>query len=130
MKITTEKPPFWIHNRLKDITGCSFSKGMIVTIGDTIHAFRVLSDDVIAREKIHSLQQSIMGTEEWWKEYLINDRFRMSQDIESYREQYRYLKEVSNNHVKALRLSHRVSKELSTIDKNHNYKDIVKLIQG
>jgi len=130
MKITTEKPPFWIHNRLKDITGCSFSKGMIVTVGDTIHSFRVLSDDVIAREKIHSLQQSIMGTEEWWKEYLINDRFRMSQDIESYREQYRYLKEVSNNHVKALRLSHQVSKELSTIDKNHNYKDIVKLIQG
>jgi hypothetical protein len=48
---------------------------------------------LMVHEKVHQRQQLAMGVEEWWRKYLADEEFRLSQEIEAYREQYKFVKE-------------------------------------
>lgn len=43
-------------------------------------------------EKVHEAQQGEMGVKEWWRKYIADPAFRVSQEIPAYRAEYQFLK--------------------------------------
>lgn len=64
--------------------------GFVFTYGDTIYAPGVptLPPTLLEHEEVHSRQQAKLGPDKWWKKYLTDSQFRLSQEIEAYRVQY------------------------------------------
>lgn len=48
---------------------------------------------LIVHEETHMIQQG-SNPEEWWNKYLNDDSFRLSQEIEAYRNQYKVAKKL------------------------------------
>lgn len=44
---------------------------------------------LMKHEAVHARQQTELGIEKWWDRFLVDPMFRMSQELEAYREQYR-----------------------------------------
>lgn len=65
------------------------------TYGDTIYnpGGFTIPEDIVAHEEQHMRQQEAYegGKDAWWKEYLINPRFRLEQEAEAYATQYKWL---------------------------------------
>lgn len=49
----------------------------------------VIDKHLLEHEQTHALQQAEMGVEEWWKKYLADPGFRITQEVEAYRNQWR-----------------------------------------
>ena len=70
--------------------------------GDTIYNpfNKKITDDVVVHESVHSVQQGA-DPAAWWNRYLSDGEFRLSQEVEAYKAQYKYI--VANvpdrNHV-------------------------------
>jgi hypothetical protein len=62
---------------------------IIFTYGDTIYFDKDLSYGLIAHEITHVFQQINMGSEIWWGKYLKSKKFRLSQEVEAYQNQYK-----------------------------------------
>jgi len=63
----------------------------IFTYGDILynpHGLEV-SDDLMAHEEVHQRQQKLLRVEDWWAMYLENKQFRLNQEVEAYRAQYK-----------------------------------------
>lgn len=90
MKFSTEKPP--IYEKCRKLFGIDWDKGIIFTYGDTIHCKYPLDHrpDLIAHEKTHIEQQKEKGPDAWWDRYFLDPRFRLSQEVEAYRNQLKY----------------------------------------
>lgn len=71
-----------------------------------------LPDHIIEHEKTHLKQQEGMTIEEWWNKYLEDPEFRLNQEIEAYRVQYKYLEENANRADRRLWLK-RMVKDVS-----------------
>jgi len=64
----------------------------IYTYGDTIYTANTnLSPDLVHHEEVHERQQREMGVDKWWTRYLEDAEFRLSQEVEAYQEQYKYM---------------------------------------
>ena len=50
----------------------------------------------MVHEETHERQQALMGVVAWWDRYLIDDEFRLSQEVEAYRNQYAFIRENLN----------------------------------
>ena len=62
-----------------------------------------LPEDVLVHEQIHQKQQEPYGSPEaWWAKYLYNKEFRQEQEVEAFREQYRFVKERTLNKIAKL----------------------------
>ena len=48
--------------------------------------------DVMVHEKVHQRQQEEIGVEVWWRKYLDDVEFRLSQEMEAYRTQYGFVR--------------------------------------
>lgn len=59
-----------------------------------------IPEDLIVHESVHFRQQKEIGVERWWSKYLEDDKFRLDQEVEAYREQARY---IDNNYSRSLR---------------------------
>ena len=82
-----------------------------------------ISDDLMAHEEVHERQQTIYGVEKWWRDYLDDEQFRLSQEVEAYKAQYdsintwsrdlrrKFLRAIANN------LSSRLYGKIITSDK-------------
>lgn len=92
MEIRIEKPPVWEQaNRVFDLTG-----RRPVFAWDTI-LYNPLEGHVdeyaMLHEEEHSKQQrAIGGPEIWWQKYLTDKHFRLVQELEAYKVQYRAAK--------------------------------------
>lgn len=62
--------------------------------------------DLMAHEEVHEKQQAILGVQQWWDLYLTDDTFRLSQEVEAYKEQYQHAKENYNRDLRRQVLSH------------------------
>lgn len=91
MKISYEKPPNFAV--LEKKFGVKW-EDIVVTYGDTVHCPAPLAEHVLKHEAIHVRQQGEMGVEEWWKRYLDEPEFRYGQELEAYREQFRFIRSV------------------------------------
>jgi hypothetical protein len=70
----------------------------VFAYGDTLYSPLGLGipPDLMVHEEVHERQQSEAGVEQWWAMYLENESFRLSQEVEAYRAQWKYLQGVLN----------------------------------
>ena len=95
MKVKNEFPPNIDEIRMVfDLEGFN----PVFTYGDTLYNPTGLpvSEDLMKHEEIHEKQQKLIGVKEWWRMYLTDEKFRLSQEAEAYREQYQFIKEKMN----------------------------------
>lgn len=86
-----------IYKRLHDTFGVDWSRGLIIANGDTIHHKNVnLPTWKLAHERVHLDQQAEFpsGLDAWWDEYITNPQFRLLQELEAYRAEWKKICEV------------------------------------
>ena len=76
-------------------------RGVIFTWGDTVYVNGVpeLPSQLKAHEAVHIDQQRRLwgGPERWWALYLDNPTFRLDQELQAHRAEYRTLKQLDRN---------------------------------
>lgn len=85
--------------KLIDIFGINYNKGIIVTYGDTIYCKYQLSPNKIAHESIHIKQQG-NDPEAWWNKYYIDKQFRLTQELEAYKAELPIIKQVKDRNLR------------------------------
>lgn len=111
MKIINGYPPN--HAEIEERFG-PLSDRVIYTYGDTIYVpgNTDLAEHLIVHEEVHEKQQGD-AVVSWWERYLSDDEFRLQQEIEAYREQYKYIQmTVRDGNIK-IRLLYKLSSDLS-----------------
>ena len=93
-----EKPP--IYERCVQKFGVDWDKGVIFTYGDTVYSKNELDEDLKAHEATHVRQQTEMGKDVWWDKYFADPKFRLSQEVEAYRNQLKYADENYNRQAR------------------------------
>jgi len=106
MKIVIAYPPnyeeicqrFDIRNR----------KTIIFAYGDKLYnpGGGHIDESLMVHEETHERQQKAIGIEEWWKRYLADDDFRLSQEVEAYRNQYEHAKKILSRPARRALLKH------------------------
>lgn len=88
MKIVEAYPPNF--KEIVEVIPGALQTGIVFTYGDTIYnpSKADVEDHLEAHESVHVEQQKD-GAEAWWTEYLKNPKFRLEQEIEAYRAQYK-----------------------------------------
>ena len=67
-------------------------------------------------EQVHERQQTksiFLRPKKWWKKYLTDESFRMSQELEAYRAQYQFVKKYEDNKRKVKMFLYEVSQALA-----------------
>ena len=67
-------------------------------------------------EQTHAFQQKssrFFGPEDWWSMYLTDVKFRLAQELEAYRTQYKFIKDTYNRQNRKGLLK-KISKDLSS----------------
>lgn len=90
VKIVQKYPPNY-KAICKAIPGVKDNPNIIFTYGDTVYSPSTddLPDHLRQHEATHVSQQTQMGKDEWWDEYLKNPEFRLKQELQAYRAQYK-----------------------------------------
>ena len=81
--------------------------------GDKIYTKSDLPQHLIVHETTHIRQQAKMGVEKWWDRYFEDEKFRFSQELEAYRNQYKYITENYNDDKIITMLLKSLAKDLS-----------------
>ncbi len=91
VKFSNEKPP--IYERCVAAFGpmVDWDDGIIFTYGDTIHCKGDIPPDLVVHESVHIRQQTAMGADKWWDKYLVDAAFRLSQEVEAYKAQVKWI---------------------------------------
>lgn len=88
MNIVVGLPPNY-----KDIVACvgALPETCVYTYGDTIYNpdGSELDSGILAHEQTHSDAQARMGTVDWWDHWYSSVEFRVWQELDGYRAQYR-----------------------------------------
>lgn len=108
-------PPTGIYEKCRDRFGADFRKGVVFTVGDTIHAQKwPLPPDLYQHEATHVEQQSNFegGWRAWWDLYLENPYFRYTQEIEAYQNQYRYFIKIHHDRNKRNLFLHMLTQQV------------------
>ena len=91
MEIIYEKPP--IYDKVAAAFNIKDNRGVVFTYGNKLFVPGgeriVLDKPLIKHEEVHARQQKEIGIDEWWEQFLVDPAFRLSQELEAYREQYR-----------------------------------------
>lgn len=89
MKISHNYPPNYA-TIIAAIPAVAQKKTIIFTYGDTIYnpGGGRIPPELEKHEATHCAQQSALGIDEWWAEYLRNTEFRFMMELEAYRAQY------------------------------------------
>ena len=112
MKIIVDYPPNIAEIRKRfDLEGFN----LVFAYGNILYnpSGQEISEDLMVHEETHQKQQFIYGVGDWWVRYLNDDGFRLSQEVEAYREQYKFIKE---NYDRARRREklHEIAKVLAS----------------
>lgn len=105
-----------IFEKCKKAFGVTWDS-VVITYGDTVYSKFPISEDLKAHEGIHVKQQTEMGAEKWWDRYFVDKDFRLSQEVEAYKNQLKYLKDNCNRQYRKQVEKH-IYKSLAT-----NYGD-------
>jgi len=107
MKVERALPPNYtqIITRFPSVKD---SDNVVFTYGDTLYAPHLpeteeIPDHLMKHEETHTVQQG-NDVDAWWTKYLADSRFRLSQEVEAYHNQYMFIKETygSNNAKRVL----------------------------
>jgi len=113
IKIINE-PPKKIYEKAKELWGVDF-ENTIFTVGHKIYAKYGLPPDLMAHELVHVKQQDEYkgGWKAWWKRYFEDAQFRLEQETEAYREQYKYILNTVKDKNKQARVLMMIAQILS-----------------
>lgn len=111
MKLLHEKPA--IYQRLVDKFGVSWDRGIIITYGDNVYCKNNIGPDLIAHESVHVEQQKKFGVEAWWDKYIAEEKFRLEQEVEAYRAQYKFVCQFAGRVVRR-EAQRNIARELSS----------------
>lgn len=131
MKILIDNPPN--IEDIKKVFTFEPTDRVIFTYGDTIYnpgGYFIEHDlDLIAHEATHTRQQG-NDPEGWWKRYLEDKDFRLSQEIEAYRVQYKVFRDINHDRNAKARFINYVAHILSGHIYGYiiSYKDAVQKI--
>lgn len=128
MKLSKEKPP--IYQRCVDKFGVDWEKGVIFTYEDTIHCKFDLGPDKIIHEKTHIDQQKEYGVEKWWDRYLEDEKFRLSQELEAYKNEANFIKNNIKDRNKRFMFLHLIARDLSSSMYGNiiTYQEVFKIV--
>lgn len=92
MEIVKENPP----NYKKISKKFKLTKSVVFTYGDKIYVpnGEDVSPHLMAHEETHMRQQGD-NPEAWWDKYLEDEQFRLEQELEAYRNQFRFVRKKS-----------------------------------
>ena len=91
MEVTISDQIPSIYHTLHDKFGVEWDDGVIITHYPLVHCKFRLADQKIAHEAVHLKQQRDFGREAWWKKYIEDVDFRLSQEVEAYRTEVNFL---------------------------------------
>lgn len=112
MEITTSYPPN--YDDICKVFPVRDKPGIIFTYGSTLHCPNGMNipGHLMAHEQTHMKQQG-NDPKAWWDKYLIDTQFRLSQELEAYRNQYKVLLEQHNREERRTILNS-LAKDLSS----------------
>jgi hypothetical protein len=94
MKIIISKPPAFIWDKCKEMFSFN-EKSTVFTFGDTLYnpGNAAIMDHLLVHEETHANQQSHDDTAAklWWARYFEDPKFRIDQEVEAYRAQYKFI---------------------------------------
>lgn len=127
MNILYEYPPNF--DKIKEVF--PIKEDTVFTYGDTIYSPKrqKITPDLIIHEDVHVKQQ--VDPELWWNKYLKDKEFRLSQELEAYRAQYKFLCGVISDRNRRGICLHTIASHLSS-DMYGNiisYSDAIKAIK-
>lgn len=113
VKISETYPPNY-EEICSVIPAVRHQKGIVFTYGDTIYNpdKQMIEDHLECHEETHEKQQAKIGIDEWWKKYLEDPKFRLEQEVEAYRAQYKMVSKVYGR-ASATELVKSIAKDLS-----------------
>lgn len=92
MKIVFKFPPN--TEKIKKVFPKAINQNnIVITYGDKIYNpySATIDEALMTHESTHERQQKEFGgPEKWWDEFIRNPEFRLEQELEAYRAQYRY----------------------------------------
>lgn len=94
MKIVRGRPPNFDEIAAK--FPAANKKGIIFTYGDTVYVTgdKPLNEALKKHEAVHIEQQrKIGGPDIWWERYISDPDFRLEQELEAHRAEYRHYKD-------------------------------------
>ena len=90
----------------------------IYTHGENIFAPHIdfdLPNDLIVHEETHSKQQSgFSSPDEWWTKYITDKKFRYSQEVEAYQNQYKAFCSVVKDRNRRFNFLVTIARDLSS----------------
>jgi len=109
IKISKKKPLiFWILKWKYSVKWGT----LVIAWGNTIYSGENFSDDLYVHEITHLTRQrysKLRGLIWWWK-YLKNPQFRMNEELEAYRNQWKFIKKtVQDRNKRSVLLEHIVA---------------------
>lgn len=113
MKIVIEGPPN--YREIARRFPAAISDGVVFAWGDTIYnpSGAALTPDVVAHEQVHSAQQA-GAPARWWGRYLVDDEFRLAQEVPAYRRQFQVVCSQHRNRSVRQRVHRALARELSS----------------
>lgn len=109
-KISNEIPE--IYKKCHEVFGVNWEDGLIITYGDTVYCSSELDPSLIIHEGVHVKQQKEMGPEKWWDKYFVDKEFRLSQEVEAYKAQIRYIKLNVKDRNTAFKICHKIWQDM------------------
>lgn len=97
LKLSTDVPA--MAQKLLESFGVRFIEdNLLITVGNTCHCHNgnIFNErsDLFVHEWVHMEQQEKMGVGEWWKKFLDDPKFRLEQELEAYKLQWNYIKDI------------------------------------
>lgn len=113
--ISVKPPEAKLYSRAVNKWGVDFNKGTVFTVGNTIHSKFRIPEDLMRHELTHVRQQAEYkgGYKKWWEDYFASDEFRLSQEVEAYRVQWRYIEATIKDRNEKSRLLQHIIGHLS-----------------
>ena len=127
LKTSNERPPNW--DKLVELFGVEWG-AVVVTYGDTCYCEKPLSADLEVHESVHMKQQK--NPKKWWKRYYKDLDFRIEQETEAYREQFKFIKRNTKDRNLLFRANDKLALDLSGKIYGNciDYKTAFNLIRG
>lgn len=94
MKILNQLPPN--YEEIKKVFNLS-GKNPVFTYGNIVYypfgKKPTIPDHLLVHEETHQKQQAnYLTPDEWWKKYLSDSKFRLDQELEAYKNQFKFFK--------------------------------------
>lgn len=108
MKQANVFPPNWM--KLVQLFGARWGH-TVVTYGDTCYCAGKLTPDLEVHESVHARQQT--NPKEWWERYYVDEAFRVEQELEAYRAQFKFLKGLISDRNILFKQRDRLARDLA-----------------